>query len=64
MSHKAELPWALVSGVLVSLVSSCSVPMTAATLISVYNCLLVIGVTEEAMSAVSSFTLLDGVLYF
>lgn len=38
--------------------------MTAATLISTHNCLLVIGVMEEDMSAVSSFTLLDGVLYF
>ena len=38
--------------------------MMAATLISVHNCLLVIGVMEEDMSAVSSFILLDGVLYF
>lgn len=64
MSHKAELPWAFASGALESLASSCSVPMTTATLISVHNCLLVIGVMEEDMPAVSSFTVLDGAFYF
>lgn len=64
MSHKAELPWAFASGGLESLASSCSVPMMAATLISVHSYLLVIGVTEEDMSAGSSFPLLDGALYF
>lgn len=64
MSHKAELPWAFASGVLESLASSCSVPMMAATVISIHSYLPVIGVTGEDTSAGSSFPLLDGALYF